>query len=84
MPRRRSDNPHQETWHVYYGDVHVGTISERAGVPVDVDQWDGRAAFIRASIATEQRGVLIHTVAEFVDDLPQGRRVLTDDLTRLF
>jgi hypothetical protein len=32
LTRRRSDNPHQVTWHVYYGDVHVGTIGERAGV----------------------------------------------------
>jgi hypothetical protein len=38
LTRRRSDNPHHETWHVYYGDVRVGSIGERAGVPVDVDQ----------------------------------------------
>jgi hypothetical protein len=25
LTRRRSDNPHHETWHVYFGDVHVGT-----------------------------------------------------------
>ena len=37
--RRRSDHPHQVTWRVDFGDVHVGTIDERAGVPVDVDQW---------------------------------------------
>lgn len=45
LTRRRSDNPHQETWHVYCGDVRVGTISERAGVPVDVDQWSWRVDF---------------------------------------
>jgi hypothetical protein len=48
--RRRADNPHQVTWHVYYGDVHVGTIGERAGVPVDVDKWLGLAGFIPACI----------------------------------
>jgi len=43
MPtRRRSDNAHQETWHVYFDDVHIGSIGERAGVPVDVDQWSWR------------------------------------------
>ena len=26
LTRRRSDNPHQITWHVHYGDLHVGTI----------------------------------------------------------
>jgi hypothetical protein len=45
LTRRRSDNPHQVTWHVYYGDVHVGTIGERAGAPVDVDQWQWSCGF---------------------------------------
>src|ERR1700733_7963523 len=42
---RRSDNPHLVTWHVYYGDVHVGTIGKRAGVPVDVDKWQWSCGF---------------------------------------
>ncbi|MGA2057949.1 MAG: hypothetical protein ABSG88_21915 [Bradyrhizobium sp.] len=45
LTRRRGDNPHQVTWHVYYGDVHVGTIGERAGVPFDVDQWQWSCGF---------------------------------------
>jgi len=45
LTRRRSDNPHLVTWHVYYGDVHVGTIGKRAGVPVDVDQWQSSCGF---------------------------------------
>jgi hypothetical protein len=45
LTRRRSDNPHQVTWHVYYGDIHVGTIGQRAGVPVDVDQWHWSCGF---------------------------------------
>lgn len=45
LTRRRSDNPHHVTWHVYYGDVRVGTIGERAGVPVDVDQWGWSCGF---------------------------------------
>jgi hypothetical protein len=32
--RRYPERP--DCWHVYYGDVHVGTIATRAGVPVDV------------------------------------------------
>ena len=28
-----------------YGDVHVGTIAIRAGVPVDVDQWGWNCGF---------------------------------------
>ena len=45
LTRRRSDDPHRESWHVYYGDVRVGTISRRAGVPVDVDQWGWSCGF---------------------------------------
>ena len=45
LTRHRSDNPHQVTWHVCYGDVRVGTIGERAGVPVDVDQWGWSCGF---------------------------------------
>jgi hypothetical protein len=41
LTRRRSDNPH----HVYYGDVRIGSIGERAGVPVDVDQWQWSCGF---------------------------------------
>jgi len=45
LTRRRSGNPHEVTWQVYYGDVYVGTIGERAGVPVDVDQWEWSCGF---------------------------------------
>jgi hypothetical protein len=38
-------NPHQVTWHVYYGDVHIGMMGQRAGVPVDVDQWQWSCGF---------------------------------------
>jgi hypothetical protein len=41
--RRYPERP--DCWHVYYGDVHVGTIGERAGVPVDVDQWGWACGF---------------------------------------
>jgi hypothetical protein len=34
-----------DCWHVFYGDVHVGTIAARAGVPVDVDQWGWQCGF---------------------------------------
>ena len=29
--RRYPERP--DCWHVYYGDVHVGTIAKRAGIP---------------------------------------------------
>ena len=45
LTRRRSREAHQECWHIYYGDVRVGTITERAGVPHDVDQWGWQCGF---------------------------------------
>ena len=30
---RRRYRERQDCWHVYYGDVHVGTIARRVGIP---------------------------------------------------
>src|SRR5258705_3096695 len=34
LTRRRSKDAHAESWQIFYGDVQVGTIRIRAGVPV--------------------------------------------------
>jgi hypothetical protein len=34
-----------DCWHVYYGDVCVGTIARRSGCPADVDQWEWGCGF---------------------------------------
>ena len=34
-----------DCWHVYYGDVNVGTIARRTGAPHDVDQWEWLCGF---------------------------------------
>jgi hypothetical protein len=48
LTRRRSfDQP--DCWHVFYGDVQVGSITRRAGVPVDVDQWGWDCGFYPVS-----------------------------------
>jgi hypothetical protein len=44
LTRRRYREIH-DCWHVYYGDVHVGTIAPRSGAPVDVDQWGWQCGF---------------------------------------
>jgi hypothetical protein len=49
LTRRAVDNAHQETWHVYYGDIHIGAIAERAGVPKDVEQWEWNVGFFPRS-----------------------------------
>jgi hypothetical protein len=41
--RRYAERP--DCWHVYYGDVCVGTIARRVGCPADLDQWEWGCGF---------------------------------------
>ena len=39
LTRRRNLEARDECWHVYYGDVHVGTIAIRTGIPPHEQPW---------------------------------------------
>ena len=41
--RRYPERP--DCWHVYYGDVRVGTIAMRVGNPHDTDPWEWICGF---------------------------------------
>ena len=58
--RRYSERP--DCWHVYYGDVQVGTIAIRAGVPFAAKQWGWTCSFYPGS---EPRDHLSGTAASF-------------------
>jgi len=45
--RRYPERPH--CWHVYYGDVRVGTIAIRSGIPHDEDRWGSSCGFCPGS-----------------------------------
>jgi hypothetical protein len=45
LTRRRSTDAREECWHVYYGDVQVGTIAIRAGIPHVEDPWGWSCGF---------------------------------------
>jgi hypothetical protein len=49
LTRRRDPDARQESWLVYYGDVHVGSIGLRSGNPSDTDQWQWRCGFYPGS-----------------------------------
>jgi hypothetical protein len=49
LTRRRDPDVAQETWRVYYGDVHVGTIAVRSGIPQDQPAWGWRCGFYPGS-----------------------------------
>jgi len=52
---RRRYPERQDCWHVYYGDVHVGTIAARTGNPHDTDQWEWSCGFYPGSRSGEYR-----------------------------
>src|SRR5712671_3281068 len=49
LTRRRSTDAREECWHVYYGDVHAGTIAIRTGAPHDEDPWQWNCGFYPGS-----------------------------------
>jgi hypothetical protein len=49
LTRRRDREVHKECWHVYFGDVRVGTIAIKSGAPSDVDQWGWICGFYPGS-----------------------------------
>jgi hypothetical protein len=49
LTRRRSPESREECWHIYYGDVRVGTIARRVGNPFDTDPWEWTCGFYPGS-----------------------------------
>ena len=49
LSRRRSPDAHEECWHIYYGDVQVGTIAKRVGIPRDEYPWGWSCGFFPGS-----------------------------------
>jgi hypothetical protein len=49
LTRRRSDNQHHVTWHVFYHDIRVGTIGERAGFSPNSGDPDKKAGIAAAT-----------------------------------
>src|SRR5258707_10151480 len=49
LTRRRSLDAPDECWHVYYGDVRVGTIAIRTGIPPHEDPWGWACGFYPGS-----------------------------------
>src|SRR3979409_796967 len=49
LTRRRSTDAPEECWHVYYGEIHAGTIAIRSGIPHDEDPWEWPCGFYPGS-----------------------------------
>ena len=59
LTRRRDQDRHRESWRILYGDIEVGWIGQRSGVPKDVEQWGWFCGFFPLS----HRGVRAEGVA---------------------
>jgi hypothetical protein len=55
LTRRRSADHRHKCWHIYYGDVHVGTIAIRIGIPHDEDPWGWHCGFYPGSHPAEHQ-----------------------------
>ena len=53
LTRRRSLDASEECWQVYYGDVRVGTIAIRTGIPPHEDPWGWACGFYPGSHPAE-------------------------------
>jgi hypothetical protein len=49
LTRRRDPEARQERWRIFYGDLHVGTISLGSGNPSGGDQWSWHCGFYPGS-----------------------------------
>jgi len=49
LTRRRYPEAREECWHIYYGDIHAGTIAIRTGNPHDEDPWEWTGGFYPVS-----------------------------------
>src|SRR5271154_1325213 len=45
LTRRRIPDAHQETWLIYYGDVHAGTLMRSVGNPGAAPRWQWNCGF---------------------------------------
>lgn len=62
LTRRRSkDDSQRETWLIYFGDVRVGVIGRRAGVPNSVPQWGWSCGFYPGTVPGEHRSGIAAT-----------------------
>ena len=81
LTRRRSAHHRGKCWHVYFGDVHVGTIAERTGNPHDTDQWEWNCGFYPGSEPGEQQNGTAATFDEARADFECAWRVFLSKRT---
>jgi hypothetical protein len=59
LTRSRTDGMHRETWSIRYGDIEIGVINERAGVPKDVEMRPSRLGSKARACSRMRRAALV-------------------------
>ncbi|MEA2831393.1 MAG: hypothetical protein QOF22_2141 [Bradyrhizobium sp.] len=49
LTRRLSPAAREECWQIFYGDIRVGTIAKRVGIPNDQPRWGWSCGFYPGS-----------------------------------
>jgi hypothetical protein len=75
LTRRRSTDAREECWHVYYGDVHAGTIAIRSGNPHDEDPWQWSCGFYPGSHPGEHQDGTAASLEEARAEFEAARKV---------
>lgn len=81
LTRRRSLDHRNECWHVYYSDVHVGTIAIRTGIPHDEDPWEWRCGFYPGSHPGEHQSGTAMTFDEARTDFEDAWKIFLPQRT---
>ena len=81
LTRRRSTEARAECWHIYYGDIHAGTIAIRTGNPHDEDPWEWHCGFYPGSEPGEQQSGTAATFDEARADFEAAWQVFLSKRT---
>src|SRR3982074_1702333 len=81
LARHRSTEAREECWHIYYGDIHAGTIAIRSGIPHDEDPWEWHCGFYPGSQPGEQQSGTAATFDEARADFESAWRVFLSNRT---
>src|SRR5712671_7746828 len=81
LTRRRSTDAREECWHIYYGDIHVGTIAIRTGSPHDEDPWQWCCGFYPGSHPGEHQNGTAATFDQARSDFEAAWKVFLANRT---
>jgi hypothetical protein len=74
---RRRYPKRPDCWHVYFGDVRVGTIARRVGLPHDEDPWEWNCGFYPEAHPGETTNGTAATFEEAREEFEGAWRVLS-------